>query len=292
MELRHFRYFVAVAEELHFRRAAERLNISQPPLSQQIRLMELELGTELFERTNKRVALTQAGRLFLPEARAAIAQAEHATEVARKAERGELGELRIGFFPSAPLLPEFAKALRAFREKNTGVSLILNELESREQIIALAEERADLAVIRSITTPILPAGIVSRLITEEPLVVALHADHTLGRCRIISIEQMAEEPFVFYGDRMGVVLPQIVLELCRSAGFEPRVSQLANANTTMLGLVATGVGIAIIPRALAHLTHKEVVVRPLKQPKAKIAAWVLSDSRRTSPLVDKFLRLI
>lgn len=292
MELRHFRYFVAVAEELHFRRAAERLNISQPPLSQQIRLLELELGTPLFERTNKRVALTQAGRLFLPEARAAIAQAERAAEVAKKAERGELGELRIGFFPSAPLLPEFARAIRSYREKNSAVSLILNELESREQIIALAEERADIAVVRSITAPVLPKGLVSRLITEEPLVVALRADHALGKRRVISIEQLAEEAFVFYGDKMGVVLPQIVLELCRSAGFEPRVSQLANANTTMLGLVAAGVGIAIIPRALAHLTHKDVTARPLKQPKATIAAWVLWDSRRQSPLVEKFLRLI
>jgi len=292
MELRHFRYFVAVAEELHFRRAAERLNISQPPLSQQIRLLELELGTDLFERTNKRVALTQAGRLFLPEARAAIAQAEHAAEVARKAELGELGELRIGFFPSAPLLPEFAKAIRTYREKNSGVGLILNELESREQIIALAEERADIAVVRSITAPVLLAGIVSRLITEEPLVVALRADHVLGRRRVISIEQLADEPFVFYGDRMGVVLPQIVLELCRSAGYEPRVSQLANANTTMLGLVAAGVGIAIIPRALARLAHKDIAVRPLKQQKATIAAWVLWDSRRQSLLVEKFLRLI
>src|SRR3954462_3658840 len=128
MELRHLRYFVAVAEELHFRRAAERLNISQPPLSQQIRLLELELGAALFERTNKRVELTQAGRLFLPEARAALAQAERAIEVARKAERGELGELRIGFFPSAPLVPEIARAFRAYRGKQPNVILILNEL--------------------------------------------------------------------------------------------------------------------------------------------------------------------
>ena len=114
MDIRRFRYFIAVAEELHFRRAAERLNISQPPLSQQIKLLEQELGTALFERTNRRVALTQAGRLFLPEARAAIAQAERAIEVARKGQRGELGGLRVGFFPSAPLIPEIARAIRAW----------------------------------------------------------------------------------------------------------------------------------------------------------------------------------
>src|SRR5689334_3464243 len=117
MDVRQFRYFVAVAEELHFRRAAERLNISQPPLSQQIKQLELALGAALFARTNRRVSLTQAGRLFLPEARAAIAQAERAVDVARKGQRGELGELRIGFFPSAPLVPEIAKAIRQYREQ-------------------------------------------------------------------------------------------------------------------------------------------------------------------------------
>jgi DNA-binding transcriptional LysR family regulator len=292
MELRHLRYFVAVAEELHFRRAAERLNISQPPLSQQIRLLELELGTDLFTRTNKQVALTPAGRLFLPEARSAIAQAKRATEVARKAGRGELGELRIGFFPSAPLVPEIAAAIRSYREKHPSVSLVLNEVESREQIIALTEERSDIAVVRSIAAPILPLDIVRRRIIQEPLVVALRADHPLSRRRVISMDYLAEEPFVFYGDRMGVVLPQLVLDLCRNAGFEPRVSQLANANTTMIGLVAAGLGVAIIPRALACLVHADVEIRPIKQPEATIAAWILWDSHRKSPLVDSFLRLI
>ena len=292
MELRHLRYFVAVAEELHFRRAAERLNISQPPLSQQIRLLELELGADLFERTNKRVELTQAGRLFLPEARAALAQAERAVEVARKAERGELGELRIGFFPSAPLVPEIARAIRSYREKQPGVSLILDELESREQVLALTEERADIAIVRSIAAPIIPSGIARRLITEEPLVVALRADHPLGRRRVIDMEQLAGEPFVFYGEKMGIVLPQLVLELCRGAGYEPRVSQLANANTTMIGLVGAGLGVAIVPRALARLSPAEVTFRAIKSPRARIATWVLWNPDRKSPLVEAFLRLI
>jgi DNA-binding transcriptional LysR family regulator len=292
MELRHFRYFIAVAEELHFRRAAERLNISQPPLSQQIRLLEQELGADLFERTNKRVALTQAGRLFLPEARAVISQAERAAEVARRAERGELGELRIGLFPSAPLVSEIAGAIRAHRERHPGVNLILNELESREQVIALTEERTDIAIVRSIAAPVPPKGFVRRLITEEPLVVALRADHPLSRRRLIEFDQLAEEPFVFYGERMGVVLPQIVLELCRGSGFEPRVAQYANANTTMIGLVAAGLGIAIIPKALARVAHTDVVTRPIKHPKAKVAAWILWNEGRRSPLVEAFLQLI
>lgn len=292
MELRHLRYFVAVAEELHFRRAAERLHISQPPLSQQIRLLEQELGADLFERTNKRVELTQAGRLFLPEARAALSQAERAVEVARKAERGELGELRIGFFPSAPLVPEIARAIRAYRDKQPAVSLVLDELESREQVLALSEERADIAIVRSIAAPLVPSGIVRRLITEEPLVVALRADHPLCRRRVIAMEQLAGEPFVFYGERMGIVLPQLVLELCRGAGYEPRIGQLANANTTMIGLVGAGLGVAIVPRALARLSPADVVFRAIKSPRARIATWVLWNAERKSPLVEAFLRLL
>jgi DNA-binding transcriptional LysR family regulator len=292
MELRHLRYFVAVAEELHFRRAAERLNISQPPLSQQIRLLEQELGADLFDRTNKRVELTQAGRLFLPEARAALAQAERAVEVARKAERGELGELRIGFFPSAPLVPEIARAIRAYRDRQPGVSLVLDELESREQVLALIEERADIALVRSIAAPIVSSGLVRRLITEEPLVVALRADHALARRRVIAMEELAGEPFVFYGDKMGIVLPQLVLELCRGAGYEPRISQLANANTTMIGLVGAGLGVALLPRALARLSPADVVFRAIRSQRAKIATWVLWNPDRRSPLVEAFLRLL
>lgn len=292
MELRHFRYFVAVAEELHFRRAADRLNISQPPLSQQIRLLEQELGTQLFERNNKRVALTPAGRLFLPEARAVIAQVERAAEVARKAERGELGELRIGFYPSAPLLPEVAGAIHGYRDRYPGISLVLGERESREQIVALSEDRVDIAIVRTIAPPIVPAGLSRRLIVEEPLLVAMRADNGLGRRRTIPMDALAQQMFISYGDRMGATMPQLVLELCRRAGFEPRISQIANSNATMIGLVAAGLGIAIVPKALARTPAADVIFRPIREPAARVAAWVLWSAARQSQLVAAFLKLL
>jgi DNA-binding transcriptional LysR family regulator len=293
MDLRHLKYFIAVAEELHFRRAAERLNISQPPLSQQVKLLELELGTALFERTNRRVALTQAGRLFLPEARAVIRQAERAGEVARKAHRGELGELRIGFFPSAPLVSEVSRAIRSFREAYPGVQLILNEMESSEQPVALLEEREDIAIVRSMTTPVVPASLTARLLASEPLVVALRRDHPLARIKgPLPVHALAEEPFVFYGDRMGTILPRLVLELCNKAGFEPRIGQLANANTTMIGLVAAGLGIAIIPSALGRLVHADVRVRQLARCKATVSVAVLTRASKPSKPVKAFLGLL
>ena len=293
MDLRHLRYFIAVAEELHFRRAAERLNISQPPLSQQIKLLELELGTTLFERTNRRVTLTQAGRLFLPEARAVMRHAERAGEVARKAHRGELGELRIGFFPSAPLVPEVSRAIRAFRETYPGVQLVLNEVESSEQPVALLEEREDIALVRSMASPVVPVGLMSRVLVNEPLVVALRHDHPLNRIKgSLPIQALAEEQFVFYGDRMGTTLPRLVVELCNKAGFEPRIAQLANANTTMIGLVAAGLGIAIVPNALGRLVHADVRVRALARCKATVAVAVLTRAPKPTKLVKAFLDLL
>lgn len=293
MELRHLRYFIAVAEELHFRRAAERLNISQPPLSQQIKLLELELGAALFERTNKKVELTQAGRLFLPEARATIERAGRAADVVRKSLHGELGELRIGLFPSAPLVPEISKAIRVYREQYKGVSLVLNELESQQQTLVLVNEGEDIAIVRSVAAPVLPRTILSRRVVEEPLVVVMRSDHPLNRrSDPVSMSDLVDEPFVFYGEKMGTVLPRIVYDLCHDAGFEPRIGQLANANTTMIGLVAAGLGIAVVPNALARLAHADIAVHPLKQKTATVSAWVLWNARRRSLLVDAFLKLI
>jgi DNA-binding transcriptional LysR family regulator len=293
MDIRQFRYFVAVAEELHFRRAAERLNISQPPLSQQIKQLENALGVTLFERTNRRVNLTQAGRLFLPEARAAIEQAERAVDVARKGERGELGELRIGFFPSAPLIPEIAKAIRLYRDLQPGVRLILSELTSAEQIAALRAGRSDLGIIRSLVNPILPDALKHRRIVEEPLVVALPPEHPLGRKRgALPLSALAHEPFVFYGEEMGTVLPRLVLDLCTKAGFEPRIAQIANANTTMVGLVAAGLGVAIVPQALGRLAQADVQIRSLAGADATIAVSVMWSGKTPSALAGGFLKLL
>jgi DNA-binding transcriptional LysR family regulator len=292
MELRHLRYFVALADELHFGRAAARLGISQPPLSQQIRILEDILCVRLFDRTNRRVELTPAGLFFLAEARATLARAERAISVATRAQRGELGELRIGMFPSAPLLARIGDAILTFRRNFPEVQLVLNEIESHQQTQGLMEGREQVAIIRSAAAPILPWELQATELIREPFRVVMRSDHPLAKRRKILIGELAQESFVFYGDRMGRTLPHQVLVLCRSAGFEPRIGQLANGNATITGLVAAGLGIAVVPEAMCQLRHKSVVSRPLDTVNATTSIWLLRSSQDDSPLVSAFCKLI
>ena len=292
MELRHLRYFVALAEELHFGRAAARLGISQPPLSQQIKILEDLLSVRLFNRTNRRVELTQAGRFFLAEARATLERAERAVSVATRAQRGELGELRIGMFPSAPLLARIGDAILTFRRNHPGVQLVLNEIESHQQTQGLMEGREHVAIVRSAAAPALPEELQVTELIREPFRVMMRSDHPLAQRRKIPIGALAQESFVFYGDRMGKTLPHQVHVLCRSAGFEPRIGQLANGNATITGLVAAGLGIAVVPEAMCQLRHDTVVSRPLEATGATTSIWLLRSSRDASPQVDAFCKLL
>jgi DNA-binding transcriptional LysR family regulator len=292
MELRHLRYFVVLAEELHFGRAAARLGISQPPLSQQIKILEDLLSVRLVNRTNRRVELTQAGRLFQAEARATLERAERAVSVATRAQRGELGELRIGMFPSAPLLSRIGDAILTFRKHFPGVQLVLNEIESHQQTQGLMEGREHVAIVRSAAAPILPAELQATELLQEPFRVMMRSDHPLAKRRRILIGELAQESFVFYGERMGKTLPHQVLVLCRSAGFEPRIGQLANGNATITGLVAAGLGIAVVPEAMCQLRHESVVSRPLDAEGATTSIWLLRSGESDSPLVGAFCKLI
>jgi DNA-binding transcriptional LysR family regulator len=292
MELRHLRYFLVLAEELHFGRAAARLGISQPPLSQQIKILEDLLAVRLFNRTNRRVELTQPGLFFLVEARATLERAERAVSVATRAQRGELGVLRIGMFPSAPLLARIGDAILTFRRNFPDVQLVLNEIESRQQTEGLMEGREHVAIVRSAAEPILPAELQATELIREPFRVVMRSDHPLAKRRRVPIRELAPEPFVFYGDRMGRTLPHQVLVLCRSAGFEPRIGQLANGNATITGLVAAGLGIAVVPEAMCQLRHDTIVSRPLEAANATTSIWLLRASQDSSPQVDAFCRLL
>jgi DNA-binding transcriptional LysR family regulator len=293
MELRHLRYFVVVAEELHFGRAAARLGISQPPLSQQIKALEIELAAQLLERSTRRVELTQAGRMFLAEARATLDQADRAAQVAWRAQKGEVGELGIGMFPSAPLIPVVGQSIRTFRRRFPDVQLKLDEFESRQQIKALADGREHIAITRSATAPVLPAGLLAQELLRERLVVIMRRDHPLARQRgRLAIAALRQEPFVFYGPQMGTTLPSQVMALCRDAGFEPAISQIAGANTTFVGLVAVGLGIAVVPEAMARLRHESVIVRAIAEPGAITSVWVVRRQRDGSPLVRSFVSLL
>lgn len=291
MELRHLRYFIAVAEELHFGRAAEQLGISQPPLSQQIQAMEEELGVRLFERTNRRVALSEVGQLFLPEARQVLAQLEQAVAVARRAQRGELGELKVGFTSSAPFTSTIPRAIRAFRQACPEVHLDLRELSSRGVAEAVHEGRLQVGVLRPLAP--LPEELVALELFAEPLVVVLPVGHPLaGGADGVRLAELGEEPFVFFPRSFGTGLYDQLLELARAAGFVPRIVQEASEAMTLIGLVATGLGVTVLPASFSRMRIDGVVCRTLLDPGATTAVWLVRRRDEDSPLVRRFAELL
>lgn len=292
MELRHLRYFVAVAEELHFGRAARRLGISQPPLSQQIQALEDELGACLFERTKRRVALSAVGELFLPEVRAVLAQLDKAVAVARRASQGELGELKVGFTSSAPFTSTIPRALRAFRQACPAVHLELRELSSREVAAAVGEGLLQVGMIRPLES--LPAGLEALELFAEPLVAVLPAGHprVVEGASGIALAELADEPFVFFPRSFGTGLYDQVIDLARNAGFSPRIVQEASEAMTLIGLVATGLGVTVLPASFSRLRIDGVVYRTLRDADASTAVWLVRRRGEASPLVQRFAELL
>ncbi|HEY4345530.1 MAG TPA: LysR substrate-binding domain-containing protein [Parvibaculum sp.] len=293
MELRHFRYFVYLAEELHFGRAAKRLGVSQPPLSQQIQIMEQEIGARLFERTNRRVELTEVGRMFLPEARAALDQAAHALAVARRAHHGEIGEITIGMTASTPFTGSVTKAILAYRQSYPDVRLTMSEMPSPLQIEALNSGSLQVGFIRGAGLPDLPIGIASTEIFEDRLVLALHEDHPLSRTgKAITMQELAEEPFVFYSRGLGAGFHEQWLGLCHRAGFEPKIAQEVHELSTLLGFIAAGLGISAVAASLQALHVEHVVYRPLEAADATTKMWLIHDKKKLSSPCKAFIDLV
>ncbi|MDB5776065.1 MAG: LysR family transcriptional regulator [Herbaspirillum sp.] len=296
MDLRHFRYFVAVAEELHFSRAAVRLNISQPPLSKHIQEIEALLGVTLLERTRRRVELTEAGRIFLEEARAVLAQAAHAIDTGKRIARGEIGELRIGFTATAAYLPRFSRAVRAYRLALPDVHLELRYMTSEPMLDALLLGDLDVGMIRPSATLVLPPEITSIPILKDRLMLAVHADDMLTRSKkAIPIESLAQHPFVLRPRGYGSSFYEQVYTLCELAGFKPRIAQDAHEAPTILGLVAAGVGITILPASLQAIKVADIAWRDLSAEKGVIDSAVLlvfKATTRPTPQRARFIQLV
>lgn len=263
MDLRHLRYFVCVAEEMHFGRAAQRLGISQPPLSQQIRALEDELGVRLFERTSRRVSLSEAGRMFLPEAREVLAKVDHAAQVARLTQQGELGRLRLAFTASVPFVPRIADALYAFRQAHPRVELKLHELGRDEQIARVESGELDIGIVRGFDPPLLPGGMVSKCLLEEEMLIAVRKDHPLAQHEVVAIPDLAGVSLVVYASTRSADFNAHFFALCEEAGFRPNVALEVASFATLLGLVAAGFGATILARSLARLQVENLVLRPL-----------------------------
>lgn len=287
MELRHLRHFVALAEEEHFGRAAERVFVVQQALSNSIRNLEEEVGVPLVLRTTRHVQLTPAGQEFLIGARATLAQATQTIERTKRAARGEVGRLTIGFVSGLAFggLPEI---VRHFRELYPNVSIDLRELTAQEQEAALRGTQIDVGLM---LLPVRDPNLNSQALWQQPLIAALPAEHALTRRRKLSIQHLANEHFVFFPRHLRATYFDQVMHWCASAGFTPQVVQEAIEVPTLLSLVAAGVGIFLPIQFFSRLPLPGVVYRPLEDaPIVEIVAvWRREDGK--SPVVRAFLKV-
>jgi DNA-binding transcriptional LysR family regulator len=270
MELRHLRYFVVVAEELNFCRAAERLRIAQPPLSVQIRHLEEELGVQLFYRVKRRVTLSPAGEVLFSQARRLLREAEQIADQVREAASGKTGSLSIGFVGTAmyDILPG---ALRIFRSAFPMIQLNLEDIHSGDQIQALRRRKIDVGFTRP---PVKDDFMENEEVVREKLLVALPEKHRFRDRTEIALVDLADEPFLICSPNCG--LHHFYLGLIQEAGFRPRIVQEATHIQTQIGLVAAGVGISLVPCSAAGLQQTGVVYRPLSFPQAslsKLMVW-------------------
>lgn len=263
MDFRQFRYFVTTAEELHFARAAERLGIAQPALSQQIKALEEQLGARLFSRANRRVTLTEAGAAFLIEARLTLTSAEKAIRTAQDTARGESGRIDIGFVGSVMYEPRFPLMLKAYRSAHPGVQLLLHEMAILPQIESVEEQRLDVAVVRAPMPAVLPDGVETFVLASQRLVAVLPRHHPLAQSKNLSLTQLAHDDFLAFDDPPGIGLGHSLLCLCREAGFEPDIQLRLSEVATLISLVAAGHGVSLIPETVAYLKLQDVQYVPL-----------------------------
>jgi DNA-binding transcriptional LysR family regulator len=281
MELKHLRAFVALAEDLHFGHAALRLGIAQPQLSLQIQSLEATLGIALFERSRRHVALTDAGRLFLPEARATLAQVERARQTAFRAARGELGRLDIGFTGSAPFNTAMPQIISRFRKRWPDLKMTLREMSTSDQLDSLVAGTLDIGFVRP-GEPGEADGVTLQTVLEEPLFAVLPADHPLADRASLSIAALAGQPFILHPRQIGTGLYDKVMALCAGAGFRPLVALEAHQMSTIVGLAAAGLGVSVVPEAMRRIHVDGARFVPLTEADATMVLAVahrMGDSR-------------
>lgn len=289
MELRHLRYFVVTAEAQHFTRAAEILGMAQPPLSQQIRQLEHEVGTPLFDRTGRGVVLNDAGRAFLTCAQDILRRTDAAVQTAQRAARGEVGELALGFTESASFNGVVTEVIRQYRQRYPDVDMTLSQGDSETLVAQLREGAIDAAFVRPPFA--LDGGLAFTQLTEEPLVVALPLGHALARRKRLAPKDLAQERFILYSRKSGYGLSADIMAACRQHGLNPLIGQRAPQLSSAVNLVAAGMGVAVVPASLRHLRPDGVVYRPfaLDWPRAVLGLAVRED--RPGERVENLLRL-
>lgn len=291
VEFRNLQYFVPVAEEGNFTRAAERLDMQKPPLSRQIKLLEQQLDVQLFRRKPRGVELTSAGKVLLDEARAMLAHLTRGIEATQRTARGEQGRLSVGIAPTAPFVSFVPRSIRAYREAYPGVALSLWEGLSNEAVARFAVNELDVAFVRAARVHT-DALLITPLL-DEPIIVALPSEHPAAQqspAKPVPLARLSKDPFILIGPP-GTGIHDETVAACHRAGFIPRVGQQAPRITSTLGLVATGLGVAMVPESMQCMTMDGVVFRRIsgKQPMAFLGLA----SRRCdmSPMVRQFIVL-
>ena len=271
MELRHIRYFLAVAEELNFTRAAARVGIGQPPLSQQIRDLEHEIGSPLFHRIPQGAALTEAGKAFLDEVRTVPQQVGRAIRAAQRAGRGEIGLLRVGFTGSAPFNPIVTAAIRGFKRAYPDVDLSLEETNTTRLISGLADGVLDAVFLRSARLE--REGLKLHPLSDEPMILVLPAGHPAAKSEKTDLSSLRDDPLILTPRGVGQTLYDTVIAACRAAGFEPILGQSAPQMGSVVNLVAAELGFSIVPASMRQLQVTGVVYREIEgvPPIAKLA---------------------
>ena len=286
MDLRQLKYFIAVAEERSFSRAALRLHVSQPPLSTQLKALEDELGARLLDRTNRGVTLTAAGQVFLGEMRAVLARLERGKELARNAGRGDVGRLAIGFVSIADygILPP---ALKEFRSRYPGVEVQLHELTTDAQVREIRAARLDLGIGLG---PLDAPDLQFETVAQERLVLAAPTGHRLIRERkVVDLKALSNESFIIPPRDIAPGLFDAIIGKCRAAGFAPRITQQARQMQTVISLVACGMGFALVPASVQNLKRQGVQYRPLRGPAAAVELGILRTHAADDPAARNFV---
>lgn len=291
MEFRQFRYFLIAAEELHFTRAARRLNIAQPALSQQIRQMEEELGTLLFHRLTRGVELTDAGHAFLPFARALMVTSEAGISAAKRAAKGELGQLRIGFTGSASFNPIVTRTIGRFREAYSDVELVLQENATTSLLKMLGDNQIQLAFLRSTEDEM--RDLRKTRLPDEALWAAVPTSHPLARQGCVALAALSEQRFVLYPRSNGRLLYDTIIAACGQAGFSPLIVQEAPQMTSTINLVAAGVGVTLVPESMQQIQSPKVTYLRLTDPEPRTSlTLVQGQDLLMTAVVRNFIRCL
>jgi DNA-binding transcriptional LysR family regulator len=290
MDYRQLQYFIAVAEELSFTRAAKRLHISQPPLSIQIKALEQEIGTSLLSRSRRKVELTPAGQLLLENAKKAIGHLEHTTDVVRRAGLGQAGVIRLAFTGSVPMREAFAKLLRTFRQSYPDVRFELQHMATGRQFEALAQDTIDVGILRP------PASLARGRVIEqipiwrERLMLFVPIDHPLAASRTpVKMAALIDQAFVGVESTLSCGMQDHLITLCSAAGFVPRLEQEARELSTVLGLVAAGIGIAVLPECYSSMMGSSVASLPIASNDAEGTLVLALKADNASPLLRRFV---